>query len=128
MGNYHDLRVWQKAHALTLAIYRATSKFPQHELFGIVSQTRRACASIPSNIAEGSTRMSPADFARFLGIALGSASEVEYDLLLARDLGYLTNDDYETLLGPTEEVKRMLRGLIDSTIASSNSRLMTHDS
>lgn len=78
MQNFRDLKVWGKAHAATLLIYRATDGFPSTERYGLTSQMRRAAASIPANIAEGCGRASDADFARFLQIAFGSASELEY--------------------------------------------------
>jgi len=110
--NFRDLKVWEKGHQLTLAVYRATSVFPQDELYGLRSQTRRSCASIPANIAEGCGRDGDKDFARFLQIAMGSASELEYHLLLARDLHLLNAGDYEDLAREVTEVKRMLASFI----------------
>jgi four helix bundle protein len=89
MKNFRELKVWGKSHQLTLAVYKATTTFPREEEYGLTSQLRRACASVPANIAEGCGRGSEADFARFLQIAMGSASELEYHLLLARDLNLL---------------------------------------
>jgi four helix bundle protein len=89
MKNFRDLQVWRKAHALTLRCYKATSDFPRHELYGITSQIRRCAASIAANIAEGCGKRGNAEFQRFLGIAAGSASELEYHLLLAHDLELL---------------------------------------
>lgn len=86
MQNYKNLRVWEDAHALVLEIYNATRSFPNDERYGLTSQIRRAAVSIPSNIAEGTGRGSDADFARFVQFAVGSISEVDYQLLLARDL------------------------------------------
>lgn len=97
MKNFRDLQVWQKAHAVTLTVYRETVGFPKYELYGMVSQLRRACASIPANIAEGCGRGTDPDFARFLQLAMGSACEVEYHLLLANDLQYLNPSTYEGL-------------------------------
>jgi four helix bundle protein len=114
MQDFRNLKVWEKGHALTLAVYRATSIFPQHETFGLRSQTRRSCSSIPTNIAEGCGRGTPADFARFLQMAMGSASELEYQLLLARDLEYLPHDEHHTLDRGVVEVKRMLAALIQT--------------
>jgi four helix bundle protein len=91
--DYRHLKVWEKAHQLTLAVYKATVPFPKDELYGLTSQIRRACTSIPANIAEGCGRDGDAEFARFLRIAMGSASELDYHLLLARDLGFL-NERY----------------------------------
>ena len=86
MQNFRNLEVWEKSHELTLKLYKSTTEFPREEIYGLTSQIRRACASIPTNIAEGSGRETAADFARFLQIAVGSASEVEYLILLAHDL------------------------------------------
>ena len=112
MKNFRELVVWQKAHQLTLDTYRVTSHFPKEELFGLTSQLRRATASIAANIAEGCGRSGEAEFARFLQIAAGSANEVEYHLLLAHDLTYLTPADYARLSNNVTEIKRMLASLI----------------
>ena len=114
MQDFRSLKVWDKAHALTLSIYRATATFPRDEMFGLTSQLRRACASIPGNIAEGCGRGSDADFARFLQVAMGSASETDYHLLLARDLGYLETSKYDELLQAITEVKRMLNAFLQT--------------
>src|ERR1035437_2821821 len=87
MKNFRDLMVWQKAHSLTLASYRGTAEFPKQEIYGLISQIRRCSASIAANIAEGCGKGSNAEFQRFLQIAAGSASELEYHFLLAKDLG-----------------------------------------
>jgi four helix bundle protein len=108
MRDFHDLLVWQKAHQLTLTIYKATASFPRDELYGLTSQIRRAASSSPANIAEGCGRATEADFARFLQIAMGSSSELEYHLLLSRDLGLLEKEDFENLNAQVIEVKRML--------------------
>jgi len=99
---------------LTLAIYKATGKFPKDELFGLTSQMRRACASIPANIAEGCGRSGNAELGRFLQISMGSASELEYHLILAHDLGHLTDSDYIRLDTIAVELKRMISSLIVS--------------
>ena len=112
MQSFKDLKVWQKAHELTLAIYVATESFPRSELYGLTSQMRRAAVSIQANVAEGRCRMSDADFGRFVQIALGSASELEYHCLPARDLGLLGTEGYDSLAIMVNEVKRMLSGLI----------------
>jgi four helix bundle protein len=104
--------VWQKAHQLTLNVYGATANFPKEELYGLTSQIRRACASIPANLAEGCGRQSDAELFRFSHIAMGSASEVEYHLLLAHDLGMLPAEHYDQLNGSLIEVKRMLNAFI----------------
>lgn len=106
------LKVWRDSHALTLSIYRITAGFPKTEVYGLTSQLRRAAASVPANIAEGCGRKTSAEFARFLQIAMGSASEVEYHLLLARDLQYLGEADYLSLNDCIVQIKRMLTGLI----------------
>lgn len=112
MQSFRDLRVWQKGHKLTLAVYRATREFPKSERYGLTSQMRRASASIGANIAEGCGRDAGPDFARFLQIAMGSASELEYHLLLAHDLNLLADELYDGLAADTTEVKRMLASLI----------------
>jgi four helix bundle protein len=110
--DFKQLQFWEKSHQLTLGIYKATAGFPREEAYGLTSQIRRASASIPANIAEGCGRKSKADFARFLNIAMGSASEVEYHLLLAHDLSHLATPDYQRLASQTTEIKRMLAGYI----------------
>jgi four helix bundle protein len=112
MRNFKDLTVWQKAHEMTLAIYQATQTFPKEELYGLTSQLRRSSASIGANIAEGAGRRSDAEICRFLRIARGSASEVEYHLLLARDLSFLSDSQYQKLLRQADSVQRMLTALI----------------
>lgn len=92
-ATFHDLRVWQKSHALTLAIYRASGSFPTHEVFGLTQQIRRAAVSVPSNIAEGFRRRTRADKSRFLNMAAASLDELQYQLLLAHDLGYCDTQD-----------------------------------
>jgi len=112
MKDFHGLKVWQKAHELTLAVYQVTAPFPREELYGLTSQLRRSCSSIPANIAEGCGRNGDAEFARFCSIALGSASELEYHLLLARDLKLIKPKDHEVLSQRATELKRMLAGLL----------------
>ena len=112
MKDFRKQKVWGKAHDLALEVYRVTEAFPKTELFGLTGQIRRACVSIPANIAEGCGRDTDADFARFLQIAMGSASELEYYLLLAHDLGFLTDSVYERLQAKTSEVKQMLTSFI----------------
>ncbi len=108
MRDFRKLEVWQKAHALTLAVYQATATFPKTEMYGLTSQLRRACASIPANIAEGCGRGGDTEKARFVQIAMGSASEAEYHLLLARDLGHLDVSVYEEMVEELYQIKRML--------------------
>ena len=112
MQDYRKLKVWEKAHSLTLATYRATAGFPASELYGLTSQMRRSSSSIPTNIAEGCGRSSNAELVRFLHMSLGSANELEYQLLLARDLGFIAPDVYSELARAAEEIKQMLSGLI----------------
>jgi four helix bundle protein len=110
--DFRTLRVWQVAHTLTLEIYRVTANFPRDELYGLTSQVRRASSSIPANIAEGCGRGSDPDLARFLQIAMGSASELEYHLLLARDLRLIDDDDYQVVTDLAIQTKRMLSRFI----------------
>ena len=112
MQDYKKLNVWQKAHQLTLAVHGATGRFPQEERYGLTSQIRRCSVSIPANIAEGCGRSKSGDFARFLDIASGSANELEYHLLLARDLGYFDNATQQRLAPNVAEVRQMLASLI----------------
>jgi four helix bundle protein len=112
LQDFKKLTVWEKSHRLTLAVYRATAGFPKAELYGLTSQIRRACASIPANIAEGCGRSGRAELGRFLQVAMGSASELEYHLLLAHDLGMLGESEYKSLEAQVIEVKRMLSAFI----------------
>jgi len=112
MKNFHDLMVWQRAHDFVLKLYRSTKAFPREEVYGLTSQIRRAAVSVPSNIAEGCGRQGDRELARFCQIAMGLASEAEYQLLLAHDLGYLESNEYKQLNQQLIEVKRMLNGFI----------------
>ena len=112
MKDFRDLVVWQKSHQLTLTIYGASKAFPADERFGLTSQLRRSASSIAANIAEGCGRGSDADLARYLQIAMGSASETEYHLLLAQDLGYLQPQQAAGLITRTQEAKRMLASFL----------------
>jgi four helix bundle protein len=112
MRDFKTLNVWLKAHQLTLDIYASTASFPRDEVYGLTSQIRRASSSIGANIAEGCGRDTPADFNRFLTMAMGSASELESHLLLARDLGYLPAAHLGGLVNKTVEVKKMLTGFM----------------
>jgi four helix bundle protein len=118
MQDYKELNVWKKAHQLTLEVYRVTVDFPQSERFGLINQMRRASISIGSNIAEGCGRDSKPDFAHFLQMAMGSTSEVDYQLLLARDLGYIPTDSYLPLSVSAAEVMKMLFALIKKVRAT----------
>jgi|SRR5690606_5370470 four helix bundle protein len=114
MRNFHALVVWQKSHQLTLKIYLITLKFPKEELYGLISQIRRSSSSIPTNIAEGCGRNSNAEMKRFLIISSGSASELEYQLLLARDLNYISEVSYKELSDLTIEIRKMIYSFIKS--------------
>ena len=112
MQSFRNLRVWEKAHRLTLDVYAASKAFPRDEVFGLTSQMRRASAFIGMNIAEGCCRKGDAEMARFLQIAMGSASELEYQFLLAQDLEYLRKPAYECFTAQVVEVKKMLSSLM----------------
>jgi four helix bundle protein len=114
MKDFRTLKVWQQAHDLTLKVYRITADFPASEIYGLTSQMRRASASIPANIAEGCGRNGDAELARFVQIAMGSASELEYHCILAHDLGYIMDAGHERLEGEVTEVKRMLAGFLQA--------------
>jgi len=111
MRNYKDLMVWEKAHKLTLAVYKETIAFPKEERFGLTSQVRRASSSIPANLAEGCGRRSDGEMGRFVQIAMGSGAELSYHLLLCRDLGILGITEFSRLSSDLEEVMRMLSAL-----------------
>ena len=112
MQNYKDLKVWEKAHALTLKVYEVTKLFPRDELYSLTNQIRRSASSIPANIAEGCGKNSQSEFAHFLNISLGSANETEYFLLLSKDLNYLQNDKHIELENIINEIKAILISLI----------------
>ena len=112
MRDFRKLQVWERSHELTLKIYELTSQFPREEIYGLTNQIRRACTSIPTNIAEGCGRESTADFARFLQIAMGSASETEYLILLAHNLKYFNAKQYVELTDAIVSVKKMLTSLL----------------
>ncbi len=112
--SWRDLLVWQKSHALTLAIYRLTQNFPSEERFRLSDQLCRAAASIPTNIAEGKGRGSTAELCQFLVIARGSIEETRYLILLAHDLGYLSPSDYEQVESTCTEVSKMTNALLCS--------------
>lgn len=112
MRDFRELQVWAKAHALTLAVYHDTANFPKEERYGLTSQIRRCCASIPANIAEGCGKRSNPEFHRFLQMASGSGSELDYHLLLAHDLHFLSEQEYEELYTVLVQVRRMLSSLM----------------
>ena len=108
MRDFHKLGIWQRSHQLTLDVYKMSKSFPKDELFGLTSQIRRAASSIPTNIAEGCGRASNKDYAHFLQIAIGSASEVEYELLLAHDLEYINDEAFNKLTSGTIAIRKMI--------------------
>lgn len=113
-ASYRDLRVWQRAMSLVVSVYSATQSFPHGELYGLVSQMRRAAISIPSNIAEGKGRLTDRDRARFFSQARGSLLELETQVEIARQLHYLADADASSLLSLSDEVGRMLSSLLES--------------
>jgi four helix bundle protein len=114
--SYRDLVVWKKSMTLVLDVYRSTQAFPKPETYGLVAQLRRAAVSIPSNIAEGQARLSTAEFKQSLGHARGSLMEVETQILISQELGYLEHDQSEQLLSASAEVGRILNGLLNSLV------------
>jgi four helix bundle protein len=119
MKDFRDLKVWRRSHNLTLRIYKVTSNFPREELYGLTSQIRRSSSSIPTNIAEGCGRSRDTELARFVEIAIGSASELEYQLLLGSDLNLISRADGESLMMGAVEIKKMLISLYKRLKASS---------
>ena len=125
--SYRDLLAWQKSMDLMLLVYRASDAFPKHEVYGLTQQLRRCVVSVPSNIAEGSSRRSTQEFLRFLNIACGSLAEVETQLTAARMLGYIDDSLESKLLEQAGEVSRILHGLYQS-LQARLTRLQTLDS
>ncbi|HEX4620031.1 MAG TPA: four helix bundle protein [Myxococcaceae bacterium] len=124
MQRFTDIKVWQQAHFLALAVYPLSGAFPKEEVYGLVAQLRRAAISTAANIAEGAKRVTRTEYARFLNIAEGSAAETEYLLRLARDLGFATKAQVDPLLSQAEQVQRMLfqlRTKVEATGALSRS-------
>ena len=112
MRDFRELKVWEKAHHLVVAVYKSTAVFPDREAYGLTSQMRRCAVSIPANIAEGCGRRGDPELAHFLGIAMGSASELEYYILLTRELEILAEADATVLMERVVEVKRMLAAFL----------------
>jgi four helix bundle protein len=112
MRDFRSIGAWHKAHELVLSIYRTTADFPKEEMYGLTSQMRRAAMSIPANIAEGCGKNSDTELARYMQISMGSASELEYHLLLAKDLNFMDAATYDQLNNATIEVKKMLASFI----------------
>ncbi len=121
LKNYKELQVWQKSYDLCLKIYRITAVFPKEERYGLTSQIRRSVVSIPSNIAEGYGRKTTADYIRMLYIAYGSVCELETQILLAGDLGFIGTDELDSAKQDISEIERMLKSLIKS-LESKNSK------
>jgi four helix bundle protein len=109
---FHELKIWQRSHRLTLDVYRVTQPFPKDEIYGLTSQMRRASASIPANIAEGCGRQGDLELARFFQMAMGSACELEYHLLLAFDLNLLKESEYKPISIEVTEIQKMLASFI----------------
>lgn len=118
MQDYKQLNVWVKAHSFTLMVYEATRTFPREELYGLTTQLRRSASSIPANIAEGCGKYTNPDFSRFLNIALGSANESEYFIILSKDLSYIILKTFELLFKLINEIKSMIINLIRIVRAS----------
>lgn len=114
MKTYKELIVWQEAYKLVLVVYRLTKVFPQFEIYGLVSQLRRAVVSVPSNIAEGFNRKTKSGYLQFLYISRGSLQEVDFLLILSKDLSYLSEKDYLELKNRVDLIGRLLSGLINS--------------
>ena len=108
MVDFQKLLIWQKSHQLTLEIYLVTKKFPKEEKYGLIGQMRRSSSGIPTNIAEGSARNTQMDFKRYLPIALSSNAELRYQIILSKDLEYISVDEFHTLIQLSEEVQRMI--------------------
>lgn len=118
MQNYKELKVWERAHYFTLKVYEVTKCFPKEETFGLISQLRRSASSVPANIAEGCGKNTSSEFAHFLNIALGSANEAEYFLILSKDLNYIQESDFTYLADKVNEIKAMLISLINKVRAT----------
>ena len=114
MRNYRDLQVWTKAHLLTLDLYKISRTFPREEMYGLTVQLRRAAASIGANLAEGCGRRTSGELARFVRIAMGSASELDYHLLLCRDLEFMKDEDFKRVAKNLIEVRKMLTSFLSS--------------
>lgn len=115
MRNYKELKIWQHSHQFVLDIYKATEKFPKTEVYGLTSQIRRAAISISSNIVEGCGRKTNPDFLKFLQISISSAYEVEYHLLLSKDLNFLSADQFTKLSADLESIIKMISSFIKNT-------------
>jgi four helix bundle protein len=114
MRNYRDLQVWKKSHNVALDLYKVSQCFPREELYGMTSQIRRAAISIGANLAEGCGRQTSGELARFVRIAMGSASELDYHLLVSRDLGFMNDNDFSRITAGLTEVRKMLTAFLSS--------------
>jgi len=113
MSNFENLLVWKKSHQLVLNIYKITKKFPSEEKFCLVDQIKRSSSSIPTNIAEGNSRKSKNEYTQFLYISKGSCEETKYHLILSRDLGYISTEEFENLSLQINEISKMISSLIN---------------
>ena len=120
--NYRELEVWEKSHKLTLELYTLSRRFPKEEVYGLTSQMRRAAVSIGANLAEGSGRRTSAELARFVRIAMGSASELDYHLLLCRDFEFISNEQYDRTVRELVRIRKMLSSLLTSIEAQIQGR------
>lgn len=111
MKNFKNLKVWQKGIKIVADVYKSVNRFPKEELYGLTSQIKRSAISIPSNIAEGSGRGTDKEFNRFLDIALGSSFELETQLIIAKELAYISEEDFLDISTKLDEVQRMITGL-----------------
>jgi four helix bundle protein len=118
--NYRELIVWQDAIKIAKQVYELTGKFPKQETYALADQLRRAAVSVPSNIAEGQARKSPGDFKRFLHIALGSLAEVDTQLVLAQEFGYLSKEDVDVMDEQIQNLRKKLYALINSLPSTTN--------
>ena len=128
MRNYRELEVWQKSHKLTLDLYRISRSFPKEETYGLTSQLRRAAVSVGANLAEGCGRRTSPELARFVRIAMGSASELDYHLLLCRDFDFVTESQYERSVAELTRVRKMLSALLASIEAKLGEQAYAGDS
>lgn len=127
MNQYQNLKVWQKSKELAVVVYKTTADFPAHENFGLTAQLRRSAVSIPSNIAEGAGRNTKGEFIQFIGIATGSIYELETQLIIAKDLGYLTEEGFHDIESLLHEVSKMLYSFRQHLSSTKDSRLRTKD-
>jgi four helix bundle protein len=119
MKDFQKLKIWQRSHQMALLVYGTTAQFPKTEIYGLVSQMRRAALSIPTNIAEGCGRGGDVEFRRFMQFAMGSATELEYEFLVAKDLGFIKPEEYGPLAETISEIKRMLTSFFKKLKAES---------